>query len=82
MDLHQFIHIHWSIFVMINIHDNVAEPAELGSPQRFGEEITNHLVRGAVFEINLATALHVGDEKIPDIHVASPFAAGSSAIRF
>ena len=61
---------------MTDVHDNVAEAAELCSPLRLGEEITDHLVCWTVVDRDVLAFGRVPDEEMFNVHVTGTTAAG------
>ena len=60
---------------MADVHDDVTKSTELGSSNRLGEEITDHLVGRAIFEREVFSFDDIGNEKMSYIHVPCPLAA-------
>ena len=79
---HQCININWTVFIMINVHDDVSKAAELRSSNRLREEVTYHLVSWAMLNGDVPALEYISNEKIPDVHVAGSLAARSSSVRF
>lgn len=48
---------------MVEVHDDVAEPTELGAAERLGEEVPYHLVGGTVHELDMISLDDVRHEK-------------------
>ena len=67
---------------MADVHDNVAEAAEFCSPNRLGEEITNHLVCWTVVDGDVLVFGHVPNEEMLDVHVLGVTAAGRPYVQF
>ena len=76
----QLVHPNGIILIMTDIHDDIAEPAELSPTERLGEEVTNHLIGWAVHNVNVSASLHVRNEEVSNIHVHRPLAARSTSI--
>ena len=60
---------------MADVHDDVPKTTKLGAPNWLCEEVTDHLVGGAIFQHDVVSCNHIGNEKIPDDHVSCSLAA-------
>ena len=80
--IHHFIHVYQSIIIMITVHDNVREAMEFIPAKWLGEEVTDHHIGEAVHNDDMSLFLHIGHEKIPNVHVSCLLAAWSLSIHF
>ena len=66
--------------LVVEIEDQGPKLAELGALKRLGEEITDHVLGGAIFYRNLLFLDAVGDEEVAHIDVLCPLRTGELAV--
>jgi hypothetical protein len=59
----------------LDVEDGVTEPQELRTLERLGEEIRQHILRGAIDNLGLLLGHDIGNEKISNLDVARLLAA-------
>ena len=60
---------------MVDVHDDITEPTELGASQWLGEEVSNHFISWAVLDGNVLAFDDVGNKEVSNVHVPRAFAA-------
>jgi len=75
MDHHQLLPIYRSKLIMADVHDDVAQAAELCPTKGIGEEVTVHFIGWEILQRDVFSLLDIRSKKIPDLHVASSLAA-------
>ena len=66
----QFFNVNRPMFIMSDIHNDVAKGAELCSTNRLCEEVYNHFVSGTVFKREMFERKNISYEEISDVHEA------------